>query len=109
MFERDEATMKLWREGLSMLASLPNSYMKLSGLQMAKVPPNDFAFIKSIFQELIGLFGTDRCMYASNFPVDKINATYKQVIEAVEFSLADYTLEEKQRIFARNANKFYRL
>ena len=48
-------------------------------------------------------------MYASNFPVDKISATYKQVMEAAEFSLADYTLEEKKRIFADTANKFYRL
>ena len=109
IFERDEAAMKLWRDGLAMLASLPNCYMKLSGLQMAQVPPNDFALIKSILQELIVLFGTDRCMYASNFPVDKISATYKQVMEAVEFSLADYTLDEKKRIFADNANKFYRL
>ncbi|KAI6658981.1 hypothetical protein LOD99_14657 [Oopsacas minuta] len=109
MYERDEATMKLWRDGLAMLASLPNCFMKLSGLAMVHINPDDLVPIKSIVQELIGLFGTDRCMYGSNFPVDKVNATYQQLIKAMEFSIADYTLEEKKNIFANNANTFYRL
>ncbi|KAI6659128.1 hypothetical protein LOD99_14804 [Oopsacas minuta] len=109
MFDRNEDTMKLWRDGIAMLASLPNCYMKLSGLQSAQINPDDFALIKSIIQQLITLFGTDRCMYASNYPVDKIYATYKQVMNAFEFSIADYTLEEKKNIFAKNANIFYRL
>ena len=107
LYERDEATMKTWRDGLAMLASLPNCYMKLSGFRMVYI--DDFAFIKSIVQELIGLFGTGRCMYSSNFPVDKVNATYKQVVEAMEFSIGEYTVEEKKNIMANNANKFYRI
>ena len=109
LYERDEATMKTWRGGLAMLASLPNCYMKLSGLQMVHINLDDLAFVKSIVQELIGLFGTGRCMYASNFPVDKVTGTYKKVMDAMVFSIDEYTVEEKKNIMANNANKFYRI
>ena len=107
MFERDEATMKLWRDGMAMFASLPNCSMKLSGLKMVRIE-SDKEF-KTIIQELIALFGVNRCMFASNFPVDKVNTTFKQLMESTNFAIADYTLEEKRAIMANNANKFYRL
>ena len=108
MFERDEATMKLWREGLAKLSSCPNCFMKLSGLQIAN-KDWDNVFVKKTVQEIVALFGSDRCMFGSNFPMDKINASYKQVLEAMEFATAEYTAAERQNIFSNNANKFYRL
>ena len=51
----------------------------------------------------------DRCVFASNFPVDKINGTYQQLLAALEPILSSYSQEDKQKFFAGNARKFYRL
>ena len=107
LFERDEATMKLWRDGMALFASLHNCNIKLSGLNMVHIE-SDKEY-KTIIQTLIALFGVNRCMFASNSPVDKVNATYKQQMDSMNFSIADYTLEEKRDLMANNANKFYRL
>lgn len=48
-------------------------------------------------------------MFASNFPVDKINGTFPQLINALEPILKPYSMEDKKKFFAENAKKFYRL
>lgn len=50
-----------------------------------------------------------RCVFASNFPVDRINGTFPELISALEPILEPYSLEEKKKFFAGNAKKFYRL
>ena len=50
-----------------------------------------------------------RCMFASNFPVDRINGTFPQLITALEAILKPYSMEDKKKFFAGNAKKFYRL
>ena len=50
-----------------------------------------------------------RCVFASNFPVDRINGTFGQLINALSVVLQSYSEEEKQKFFASNAKRFYRL
>ena len=107
LFERDEATMKLWRDGMAMFASLPNCSIKLSGLKMVRI--DSVEEFKTIIEELITLFGVNRCMFASNFPVDKVNSTYKELMHFMDTAIAGYTPGEKKDIMANNADKFYRL
>lgn len=50
-----------------------------------------------------------RCVFASNFPVDRVNGTFPQLMSALEAILQPYSLEDKKKFFAENARKFYRL
>jgi len=72
----DEAHEHLWRESIGVLAGLPNVYMKLSMLWFARegyhVDQSKLARIADLVREVIETFGTGRCMFASNYPVDKM-------------------------------------
>ena len=50
-----------------------------------------------------------RCVFASNFPVDRINGTFGQMITALDKVLEPFSEEDKQKFYAGNAKKFYRL
>ena len=52
---------------------------------------------------------TIRSMFASNFPVDKINGTYSQWVSIVTESISEYSSDEQQMIMSKNAMKVYRL
>jgi predicted TIM-barrel fold metal-dependent hydrolase len=72
----DEAHERLWRDGMGALAALPNIYMKLSMPWFARDgfhrDAKKEAKVRDLVLELIATFGCDRCMFASNYPVDKI-------------------------------------
>jgi len=63
-----------WREGMTALAGCPNVYVKLSGLDYIRSgwigAPEAHAQVAGLVAEVLALFGVDRCMFASNFPVD---------------------------------------
>jgi len=59
--------------------------------------------------DLIEIFGVDRCMLASNFPVDKVWASLDRLMEAFEASTADLSTAEQRKLFHDNAERTYRL
>ena len=71
----DDAHEELWREGIRVMAELPNFYMKLSMLWFARdgyhLDESRQAKVGDLVREVIETFGTGRCMFASNYPVDK--------------------------------------
>ena len=69
----EAAVVEEWRQGMAAVAALPQVCVKLSMLGYS-VPgwhetPEREAFARSLVREVISLFGPDRCMFASNFPV----------------------------------------
>ena len=50
-----------------------------------------------------------RTIFASNFPVDKLNGTFPQLMDALKAILQPFSKEEQRKFFADNARKFYRL
>ena len=97
-----------WRAGLRLLASLPNVYCKISGLGMFDHDwTNDS--IRPIVESCIEIFGADRAMFGSNFPVDKLHATYTQVWRAYEEITSGLSEFEQSRLFRDTARDFYRL
>ena len=52
-------------------------------------------------------FGVDRCMFASNFPMDKVSTTYETLYDAYFKIVENYSLEDQQKLFADNALAFY--
>jgi predicted TIM-barrel fold metal-dependent hydrolase len=51
----------------------------------------------------------DRCVFASNFPVDRVNGTFDQMVTALNEALKGYSEEDKKKVFSENGKKFYRL
>jgi predicted TIM-barrel fold metal-dependent hydrolase len=97
-----------WREGMARLGDCPNVAVKLSGLGTFahKVDPN---FVGFVIAETIEHFGADRCLWGSNFPIEKLWTDYGALIEAYKFVLAPFTEEEREQIFSRTARRIYRI
>jgi predicted TIM-barrel fold metal-dependent hydrolase len=99
-----------WKTGLRELAACDNVAVKLSGLGMMK---HDWttADLRPVVAEAVDAFGVDRCLWASNFPVDGLYSTYSAVVEAYEEIVDGLGLSaaERDAFFARNAERVYRL
>lgn len=95
-----------WRDGLRLLASLPNVSCKISGLGMFNHNWNT-EDIRPIVESCIDIFGTARTMFGSNFPVDKLHASYDKVWRAFEKIAAPLDESDQARLFGENARAFY--
>jgi predicted TIM-barrel fold metal-dependent hydrolase len=98
----------LWRAGIDALSGLgDNVSCKLSGLAMPFGSISVDAFARW-FEYAIETFGVDRCMFASNFPVDSMYGTFDElfgVFSAVTVGLDDGA---RRKLFAENAERVYR-
>ena len=110
-----------WRKGIQALASCPNVRLKLGGLAMAicgfdfhlrPVPPSSQELATAwapYLQDAIELLGAERCMFESNFPVDKAMCSYATLWNAYKQVTAGASAAEKAGLFHNTANQFYRL
>ncbi len=105
---RDGAYLDAWRGGMRTLAERPNVAAKISGLTMFH---HDWTpeLIRPFVLDTIEIFGVDRCMFASNFPVDKLHADYAAIWSAFDQITADFAPAERRALFHDNAARFYRL
>lgn len=98
----------VWRAGMRALAAAPNVVCKLSGLGNT-VPKWTEESIRPYILEAIDIFGVERCMFASNFPTDRGFSTMRAVWEAFFSVTKSFTAEERDKLFAANAIRHYRL
>lgn len=97
-----------WRAGMVRLAACPNVISKLSGLGTF-IHRNDPEHIAAIMHETIDLFGAERCMFGSNFPIEKLWTSYSALVDAYRRA-ADTLSEAQQRsIFHDTAKRIYRI
>jgi predicted TIM-barrel fold metal-dependent hydrolase len=75
-----------WRTAMRRLAARPNVVSKLSGLGTF-IHKNDAAHVAAIVRETIGIFGPQRCLFGSNFPVEKLWTKYSDLIAAYRGAL----------------------
>jgi predicted TIM-barrel fold metal-dependent hydrolase len=106
--KRDRAYVEAWRNGMRTLAAASNVAAKISGLAMFH---HDWTaeLIRPFVLDTVEIFGTGRCMFASNFPVDKLHADYRAIWQAFEQITADFSPQERRALFRDNAARFYRL
>jgi predicted TIM-barrel fold metal-dependent hydrolase len=97
-----------WRYGLKALAASPHVAIKLSGVGFIY---RDWTIerIRPFLLEAIDLFGTERCLFASDSPTDKLFAPFDAYLEAYHAIVADFSEDERRDLFGRNANRVYRL
>ncbi len=97
-----------WRQGMRTLAEQPNVVSKLSAFGTF-LHRNDPAHIAALMHETVRLFGADRCLYGSNFPIEKLWTGYSALIGAFRDAARDLSDSEQRAIFADTARRVYRL
>ena len=104
--DRSAAGIAGWKRAMAALAACPNAAVKISGLG---VPGQAWtvAANREIVLTTIGLFGVDRCMFASNFPVDGLCATFDTIFSGFREMVRDFTAGEQRRLFHDNAVRIY--
>ncbi len=107
-WDRSPAGLAAWREGMAALAARPNVHVKISCLCLREGPWT-VAGNRPVVLETIELFGVDRCMFASNFPVDRLRASYDTIYTAFKAIVADFPAADRAKLFAENAMRFYRI
>ena len=103
-----EAGFKAWREAMQMMADRPNVAIKISGLGVAGRPwtIDDY---RTVILDTIDIFGVDRCMFASNYPVDSLVADFDAIYSGFKAVVADFPRGDQEKLFCDNAARFYRL
>jgi len=97
-----------WRSGLRALARLPHVSVKISGFGMFD-PSWTTESIKPFVLDSIGFFGVSRAMFASNFPVDRVWASWDRVWGAYDTLTSDLSEAERLQLFQTNAERVYRI
>jgi predicted TIM-barrel fold metal-dependent hydrolase len=97
-----------WRTGMRRLAACPNMVCKLSGLGTF-IHKNDPAHIAAIVRESIEIFGPARCMFGSNFPVEKLWTQYFDLIAAYRSAIEPLGEAVARAALHDTAAKAYRL
>ncbi len=97
-----------WREAMRLLAGAPNVAVKISGIGQAGQPWT-VAANRAIVRDTIDIFSPERCMFASNFPVDSLVASYDTIFSGFREITADLSAAEQQALFMGNAMRIYRI
>ena len=110
-----------WKRDLADLARCPNVVAKLGGINMAvngfewhkrPMPPTSdelLAATRDYYLRAIDCFGPARCMFESNFPVDRLSCSYTVLWNAFKKIAAGFTAAEQGDLFHATAARVYRL
>jgi predicted TIM-barrel fold metal-dependent hydrolase len=110
-----------WKLGMARLAECENLVVKLGGLQMAisgfgwheqERPPTSVDLLEALapyYTDCIENFGVDRCMFESNFPVDKVSCSYTVLWNFFKRLTVGYSDSEREALFHQTAERVYRI
>lgn len=103
-----DAGISRWQDGMKQLAACSNVVTKLSAFGTF-IHRNDPAFIKQRVEATVDLFGAERCMFGSNFPIEKIWTNYTALIDAFKQATEAFGGDVKEAIFNTTAERVYRI
>jgi predicted TIM-barrel fold metal-dependent hydrolase len=95
-----------WKAAMKTLASCPNVAVKISGLGQ-QGQPWTVAANRDVVLTTIDLFGPSRCMFASNFPVDSLCASFHTIFGGFREIVRDFSAGEQRGLFHDNAIRIY--
>lgn len=107
-WDRSEAGLAAWRRGMKALARCEHACCKLSCLCL-RADPWGYESNRRIVLEAIEIFGIDRCMFASNFPVDGLRVSFDAMFRDFARMTAELSNSDRCKLFHDNAARFYRL
>lgn len=106
--DRSEPGMKAWRDGMRLMADCPNIALKITG-----IPMTDWnytvATLRPIVLESIEIFGVERSMFGSNFPIDGLHGSFDNLFDAYREIVSGFSDDEIKAMFHDNAERFYKL
>lgn len=105
--DRSESGWNSWRTGMRLLAKNPNVYTKISGLGTF-LHRCDRDAMRPVILETIEIFGANRCMFGSNFPIEKIWTDYTTLFETTVSVLDELSSTEKAAVLGETAQRVYR-
>ena len=97
-----------WRAGMKRLAVQPNVVSKLSALGTF-THRNDPVHIADILRDTVAVFGSNRCLFGSNFPIEKLWTGYRELLNAFLTAAANLDDAERAAVFEGTAVRVYRL
>jgi L-fuconolactonase len=118
---RDDAVTASWRGGMAELAKCPNVFLKLGGVGMPRfgfdwhlrdtpIGSEELAAsMAPLMSYCIEQFGPDRCMFESNFPVDKVSFSHPILFNAFKRLSKGYSAAERAALFHDTAVRAYRI
>jgi predicted TIM-barrel fold metal-dependent hydrolase len=106
--DRSKEQLAVWKRGMEALASCPHVWCKISGLTVTGKPWT-LQVNGAVIRETIGMFGVNRCMFASNYPVDSVKASWDWIYCQFKYVTAGLPHEDRRKLFAENALAFYRI
>jgi len=106
--DRSPEGLEGWRRAMRALAECPNTSVKISGLG---VPGRAWRVADNapVVLDAIAIFGAGRCMFASNFPVDSLVASYGTIMGGFREIVSGLPRADRARLFWENAQRVYRL
>lgn len=106
--DREAATLWGWREAMARLAEFPQVSVKISGLG---IPGRRWALEdnRQVIEQLLTLFGPERCLFASNFPVDSLVTDLASLWAAFKQLCVDFSPRQRLNLFSENAIRLYGL
>jgi predicted TIM-barrel fold metal-dependent hydrolase len=107
-WNRSEEGLAAWRRAMDAIACEPNVHVKISEFGLRN-EPWDYESNRGIVLEAIRIFGIERCMFATNFPVAGLRVDYDTLVRSVKRMLTHFSAEDQDRLFWKNAMAFYRL
>lgn len=106
--DRSPSALAAWRRALEVAAAEPNVALKISGIGRPGLPWTVEANAP-VIRDAIAIFGTERAMFASNFPVDGLVGDFDTIFSGFLAATADKTEAERDSLFHDNAARIYRL
>jgi predicted TIM-barrel fold metal-dependent hydrolase len=97
-----------WRQGMQALAECSNVVVKLSGLGTFEHQCS-VALWQPVIEETVARFGPERCLFGSNFPIEKLWTTYERIVAVMQECLAGLPSAAQRAIFFDNVQRVYRL
>ena len=119
--DKRDAVFEEWKKDIADIASCENTIAKLGGFAMPDngmgwmgraTPPTSDEVVEAqaaYYLHVIECFTPDRCMFESNFPVDKLSLSYQVFFNAMKKIVKDFSEDEKNAMFSGTAERVYRL
>jgi predicted TIM-barrel fold metal-dependent hydrolase len=119
--DRRAEVFEAWRRDIRELATCPNVVVKLGGLTMSlagfgwhkrPAPPGAAELAAAMapwYRACIDLFGAKRCMFESNFPIDRVSCSYTTLWNAFKLIARDLPDADRRALFHDTATRVYRL
>jgi predicted TIM-barrel fold metal-dependent hydrolase len=119
--DRREEIFEAWKVDIAEIARCPNVIAKLGGLAMPDngfgwhqraAPPTSDEFVEAqrrYYLHTVECFGPERCMFESNFPVDKLSVSYHVLWNGLKKIVKEFSEDEQDAMFYRTAARVYRL